>query len=126
MSNIADSCNFTIGTLGNAACHSEVKVKSGELYTKKILYVGEINPAKMTVTGGHVYANESVCVQGSDSTLIVKGGVIETDHIYKGSNGKLDIRGGTFKAIAATDNYFENCGDMTLSHNGLVHYYQRR
>ena len=119
VSNIADSCNFTIGTLGNAACHSEVKVKSGELYTKKILYVGEINPAKMTVTGGHVYANESVCVQGSDSTLVVKGGVIETDHIYKGSHGKIDIRGGTFKAIAATGNYFNNCGDMVVSHNGL-------
>ena len=43
VSNIADECNFTIGTLGNAACHSEVKVKSGELYTKKILFVGEIN-----------------------------------------------------------------------------------
>ena len=120
VSNIADSCNFTIGTLGNAACHSEVKVKSGELYTKKILYVGEINPAKMTVTGGHVYANESVCVQGSDSTLIVKGGEIETDHVYKGTNGKLDIRGGTFKATAAQANYFENCGDLVVSHNGLA------
>ena len=120
VSNIADSCNFTIGTLGTDDCHSEVKVKSGELYTKKILYVGEIHPAKMTVTGGRIYANESVCVQGSDSTLIVKGGVIETDHIYKGSNGKLDIRGGTFKAIAATDNYFNNCGDLVVSHNGLA------
>ena len=119
VSNIADNCNFTIGTLGTDDCYSEVKVKSGELYTKKILYVGEIHPAKMTVKDGHIYAKESVCVQGSDSTLIVKGGVIETDHVYKGSNGKLDIRGGTFKALADNSNYFENCGDMTLSHNGL-------
>ena len=120
VSNIADSCNFTIGTLGTDDCHSEVKVKSGELYTKKILFVGEIHPAKMTVTGGHVYANESVCVQGSDSTLIVKGGVIETDHVYKGTNGKLDIRGGTFKAIADESDYFNNCGDLVVSHNGLA------
>ena len=120
VSNIADSCNFTIGTLGTDDCHSEVAMKSGELYTKKILFVGEIHPAKMTVTGGHIYANESVCVQGSDSTLIVKGGVIETDHVYKDTNGKLDIRGGTFKAIAEKSNYFENCGDMVVSHNGLT------
>lgn len=121
VSNICETAdaNFTIGTLGTDDCHSEVQVKSGELYVSRILHAGEIHPAKMTVTGGHVYAGSSVRVHGSDSTLIVKGGVIETKQVYKGTNGKLDIRGGTFKALADNSNYFENCGELTLSHNGL-------
>ena len=111
--------NFTVGSLGNANSFSELVLKSGEIYTDTILYVGEINPARMTMSGGKVLAKSALCVQGSSSDFIFNGGVFETDHVYKGANGRLTLNGGTFKARAEEGNYFENCGDLTISEGGL-------
>ena len=126
VSNICETedCNFTLSSWNNASSHAELQMKSGELYASKILYVGEYHNAKMVVTGGRVYAGSQLRIasgvgEGELATLVVKGGVIETPYVYKATYGALDIRGGTFKATAAQGNYFDNCGDMTLSHNGL-------
>lgn len=116
--------HFTVGTLGNSNCHSELQLKKGEIYASNYFYAGELHNAKVVVSGGTLRAGMGVCVgssvpAGEEGLLVVKGGVIETDHVYKNTQGRIDLRGGTFKAIANKSNYFENCGELIIS-NGVV------
>ncbi|MGN0854489.1 MAG: hypothetical protein ACI4R9_03095 [Kiritimatiellia bacterium] len=92
--------NFTIGTLGSSATVSEVVLKSGEIYTDSAIYIAEINPAKLTVSGGTIIADHLHC-------WLEKGGT-------------FDFRGGTFRALNDTGNYFVGLDDLTLGGNGIA------
>lgn len=115
---------------GNADTYTKFVMNDGTVYAKQNIYAGAWTSADTVINGGLLEADDSIVIGEYDmaanrtTTLTVNGGTLFAKRILKTYSGKkpttvLNINGGTFKAKADKDDYFENCGDLVITGEGL-------
>lgn len=115
---------------GNADTYTKFVMNDGTVYAKKNIYAGAWTSADTVINGGLLEAEDAIILGEWDmvadrrTTLTVNGGTLFATRVVKTYSGKkpttvLNINGGTFKAKTDTENYFENCGDLVITGDGL-------
>ncbi len=115
---------------GNADTYTKFVMNDGTVYAKQIIFAGAWTSADTVINGGLLEADEAIFIGEYDmvadrrTTLTVNGGTLFAPRVVKTYSGKkpttvLNINGGTFKAKTDTENYFENCGDLVITGDGL-------
>ena len=115
---------------GNANTYTKFVMAGGTVYAKQNIYAGAWTSADTVINGGLLEAEDDIILGEWDmaadrtTTLTVNGGTLFAKRILKTYSGKkpttvLNINGGTFKAKTDTENYFENCGDLVITGDGL-------
>ena len=115
---------------GNTNTYTKFVMNDGTVYAKQNIYVGAWTSADTIINGGLFEAENDIILGEWDmsadrtTTLTVNGGTLFAQRILKTYSGKkpttvLNINGGTFKAKTDTENYFENCGDLVITGDGL-------
>lgn len=115
---------------GNTDTYTKFVMNDGTVYAKKIIFAGAWTSADTVINGGLLEADEAIYIGEYDmvadrrTTLTVNGGTLFAPRVVKTYSGKkpttvLNINGGTFKAKTDTENYFENCGDLVITGDGL-------
>ena len=115
---------------GNTDTYTKFVMAGGTVYAKQNIYAGAWTSADTVINGGLLEADDSIVIGEWDvagdrtATLTINGGTLFANRILKTYSGKkpttvLNINGGTFKAKADTENYFENCGDLAITGEGL-------
>ena len=115
---------------GNTDTYTKFVMNDGTVYAKKIIFAGAWTSADTVINGGLLESDEAIFIGEYDmvadrrTTLTVNGGTLFAPRVVKTYSGKkpttvLNINGGTFKAKTDTENYFENCGDLVITGDGL-------
>ena len=119
---------------GNADTYTKFVMNDGTVYAKQNIYAGAWTSADTVINGGLLEAEDAVILGEWDmvadrrTTLTVNGGTLFATRVVKTYSGMdsgktpttvLNINGGTFKAKTDTKNYFENCGDLVITGDGL-------
>lgn len=115
---------------GNAGTYTKFVMNDGTVYAKQNIYAGAWTSADTVINGGLLEAEDDIIlgeyemVGDRRTTLTVNGGTLFAKRILKTYSGKkpttvLNINGGTFKAKTDKDDYFENCGDLAITGDGL-------
>ena len=115
---------------GNANTYTKFIMNDGTVYAKQNIYAGAWTSADTVINGGLLEAEGAIVIGEYDmvadrtTTLTVNGGTLFATRILKTYSGKgpttvLNINGGTFKAKTDTENYFENCGNLVITGDGL-------
>ena len=119
-----------IGGEGNEGTYTKLVMNDGTVYAKQNIYAGAWTSADTIINGGLLEAEDDIIIGEWDmaadrtTTLTVNGGTLFAKRILKTYSGKkpttvLNINGGTFKAKADREDYFENCGDLAITGDGL-------
>ena len=115
---------------GNTDTYTKFVMNDGTVYAKKIIFAGAWTSADTVINGGLLESDEAIFIGEYDmvadrrTTLTVNGGTLFAPRVVKTYSGKkpttvLNINGGTFKAKTDKENYFENCGDLVITGDGL-------
>jgi len=115
---------------GNTNTYTKFVMNDGTVYAKQNIYAGAWTSADTVINGGLLEAEGAIVIGEWDmvgdrtTTLTVNGGTLFATRVVKTYSGKnpttvLNINGGTFKAKTDTENYFENCGDLVITGDGL-------
>ncbi len=115
---------------GNADTYTKFVMAGGTVYAKENIYAGAWTSADTVINGGLLEAEGAIVIGEWDmagdrtTTLTVNGGTLFATRVVKTYSGKgpttvLNINGGTFKAKADRDDYFENCGNLVITGDGL-------
>ena len=115
---------------GNANTYTKFVMAGGTVYAKQNIYAGAWTSADTVINGGLLEAEDDIIlgeyemVGDRRTTLTVNGGTLFAKRILKTYSSKkpttvLNINGGTFKAKTDTENYFDNCGDLVITGDGL-------
>lgn len=115
---------------GNTNTYTKFVMNDGTVYAKQSIYAGAWTSADTVINGGLLEAEDAIILGEWDmvgdrtTTLTVNGGTLFATRVVKTYSGKkpttvLNINGGTFKAKTDTENYFENCGDLVITGDGL-------
>ena len=118
------------GEGGNEGTYTKLVMNDGAVYAKKNIYAGAWTSADTVINGGLLEAEDDIILGEWDmaadrtTTLTVNGGTLFAKRILKTYSGKkpttvLNINGGTFKAKTDKEDYFENCGDLVITGDGL-------
>ncbi|MBE6383371.1 MAG: hypothetical protein E7049_10245 [Lentisphaerae bacterium] len=115
---------------GNANTYTKFVMNDGTVYANTNIYAGAWTSADTVINGGLLEAEGAIVIGEYDmvadrtTTLTVNGGTLFAKRILKTYSGNkpttvLNINGGTFKAKADREDYFENCGDLVITGDGL-------
>lgn len=121
-----------IGGGGNEGTYTKFVMAGGTVYAAQNIYAGAWTSADTVINGGLLEAEGAIVIGEWDmagdrtATLCVNGGTVFTKRVLRSYSDKgkgptltLKVSGGTFMPKAETSGYFENCGDVEVTGDGI-------